>query len=100
MVLCVDDKTQIQAIDRAAPILALMPGAPQRRTHDYRRCGTADLFAALDAASGRVVSSMAARHRFPTQDTSGRDLTNGGPDSALGSEAEGHCPITGQPAVG
>ena len=63
VVLCVDDKTQIQALDRTAPILPLMPGTPQRRTHDYRRHGTTDLFAALDAASGKVITSMTARHR-------------------------------------
>ena len=63
MVLCVDEKTGVQALDRTAPILPLMPGAPQRRTHDYRRCGTTDLFAALDAASGNVITAMAARHR-------------------------------------
>ena len=63
VVLCVDEKTQVQALDRTAPILPLMPGTPQRRTHDYRRCGTTNLFAALDTASGKVISSMAARHR-------------------------------------
>ena len=63
VVICVDEKTQIQALDRTAPILPLMPGTPQRRTHDYRRCGTTNLFAALDAASGKVITSMTARHR-------------------------------------
>ena len=63
VVLCCDEKTQIQALDRTAPILPLMPGVPERRSHDYRRCGTTDLFAALDAASGRVITSMTARHR-------------------------------------
>ena len=63
VVLCVDEKTQIQAIDRTAPVLPLMPAAPQRRTHDYRRFGSTDLFAALDAASGKVIASMSARHR-------------------------------------
>ena len=63
VVLCVDEKTGVQAIDRTAPILPLMPGVAQRRTHDYRRCGTTDLFAALDAASGKVITAMAARHR-------------------------------------
>ena len=63
VVLCVDEKTQIQAIDRTAPILPLMPGVPQRRTHDYRRHGTTDLFAALDAASGKVIAAMTPRHR-------------------------------------
>ena len=63
VVLCVDEKTGVQALDRTAPMLPLMPGAPQRRTHDYRRCGTTNLYAALDAASGRVISAMSARHR-------------------------------------
>ena len=58
-----DEKTQIQALDRTAPILPLMPGTPQRRTHDYRRHGTTDLFAALDTASGKVITSMTPRHR-------------------------------------
>ena len=63
VVLCVDEKTGVQALDRTAPVLALMPGTPQRRTHDYRRCGTTDLFAALDAATGKVIASMTPRHR-------------------------------------
>ena len=63
MVLCVDEKTQVQALDRTAPILALMPGTPQRRSHDYKRNGAANLFAALDTASGKVIASMTARRR-------------------------------------
>ena len=63
VVLCVDEKTQIQALDRTAPILPLMPATPQRRTHDYRRHGTTNLFAALDTASGNVITSMTQRHR-------------------------------------
>ena len=63
VVLCVDEKTGIQALDRTAPVLPLMAGTPQRRTHDYRRHGTTDLFAALDAASGKVITAMTARHR-------------------------------------
>jgi transposase len=63
VVLCVDEKSQIQALDRTAPVLALMPGVPERRTHDYRRHGTTNLYAALDVASGNVISSMTARHR-------------------------------------
>jgi transposase len=63
VVLCVDERTQIQALDRTAPVLPLMPGTPQRRSHDYRRFGTTNLYAALDAASGRVISAMTARHR-------------------------------------
>ena len=61
--LCVDEKTGVQALDRTAPMLPLMPASAQRRTHDYRRCGTTNLYAALDAASGRVISTMSARHR-------------------------------------
>jgi len=63
VVLCVDEKTGVQAIDRTAPTLPLMPAAAQRRTHDYRRHGTTDLFAALDAATGRVITQMTPRHR-------------------------------------
>jgi transposase len=63
VVLCVDEKTQIQALDRTAPLLPMMPGTPQRRTHDYVRHGTTNLYAALDVASGNVITSMTARHR-------------------------------------
>lgn len=63
VVLCVDEKSQIQALDRTAPVFPLMPGVPERRTHDYRRNGTTNLYAALNVASGHVISSMTARHR-------------------------------------
>jgi len=63
VVLCVDEKTQVQALDRTAPVLPLLPGTPERRTHDYRRNGTTNLYAALDVASGNVISSLTARHR-------------------------------------
>lgn len=63
VVLCVDEKSGIQALDRSAPILPLMPGVPERRTHDYVRNGTTNLYAALDAASGKVISEMTPRHR-------------------------------------
>jgi transposase len=63
VVLCVDEKSQIQALDRTAPILPLLPGTPERRTHDYRRNGTVDLYAALDVASGNVIADLTARHR-------------------------------------
>jgi transposase len=56
VVLCVDEKSQIQALDRTAPILPLIPGTPQRRTHDYKRNGTTNLYAALDVASGKVIA--------------------------------------------
>jgi transposase len=63
VVLCVDEKTQVQALDRMAPILPLLPGTPERRSHDYTRHGTTNLFAALDVASGKVIADMAPRHR-------------------------------------
>ncbi len=63
VVLCVDEKSQIQALDRTAPVLPLRPGTPERRTHDYRRYGTTNLYAALDLASGNVISDLTPRHR-------------------------------------
>jgi len=63
IVLCVDEKSQIQALERTAPILPLFPGTPARATHDYRRHGTTNLYAALDVASGCVISDLTARHR-------------------------------------
>jgi transposase len=63
VVLCVDEKSQIQALDRTAPVLPLMPGVPERRTHDYKRNGTTNLYAALNVASGHVIANMTARHR-------------------------------------
>jgi transposase len=63
VVLCVDEKSQIQALDRTAPVLPLLPGTPERRTHDYRRYGTTNLYAALDLASGNVIADLTARHR-------------------------------------
>lgn len=63
IVLCVDEKSQIQALDRSQPILPLRPGQPERRTHDYYRHGTTSLFAALDIATGKVIGRCHARHR-------------------------------------
>ncbi len=63
LVLCVDEKSQIQALDRTQPILPLTPGLPERRTHDYRRHGTISLFAALDVATGKVIGETHRRHR-------------------------------------
>ncbi len=63
MVLCVDEKSQIQALDRTQPILPLAPSLPERRTHDYMRHGTTTLFAALDAATGEVIGQLHRRHR-------------------------------------
>jgi transposase len=63
VVLCVDEKSQIQALDRTAPIFPMMPGTPARASHDYKRAGTSSLYAALDIASGKVIGSLHARHR-------------------------------------
>ncbi|MGV9871142.1 IS630 family transposase [Rhodococcus koreensis] len=63
LVLCVDEKTQIQALDRTQPIFPMMPGTPQRATHDYIRNGTSSLYAALDIVSGKVIGSLHSRHR-------------------------------------
>jgi transposase len=63
VVLCVDEKSQIQALDRTAPILPMLPGTPQRATHDYQRHGTSSLYAALDLTSGKVISALHQRHR-------------------------------------
>lgn len=63
LVLCVDEKSQIQALDRTRPILPLRPGVPARQTHDYIRNGTTSLFAALDIATGKVIGSLHHRQR-------------------------------------
>lgn len=62
VVLCVDEKSQIQALDRTAPILPLRPGLPEKATHDYRRHGTTTLFAALEVATGKVTDACYDRH--------------------------------------
>ena len=63
LVLCVDEKSQIQALDRTRPLLPLRPGQVERRTHDYVRHGTTSLFAALDAKTGKVIGQCHRRHR-------------------------------------
>src|SRR6201984_1691772 len=63
VVLCVDEKSQIQALDRTAPLLPMRPGQAERRTHDYKRHGTTSLFAALDVKSGKVIGQTHRRHR-------------------------------------
>lgn len=63
IVLCVDEKSQIQALDRSQPMLPMRPGQPARRSHDYKRHGTTSLFAALDIATGRVIGKCYPRHR-------------------------------------
>ena len=63
VVLCVDEKTQVQALDRSQPVLPMMPGMPERRTHDYARHGTTSLFAAFNITDGTVISELHRRHR-------------------------------------
>lgn len=63
LVLSVDEKSQIQALERTQPILPLRPGLPERQTHDYERHGTTTLFAALNVLDGKVISSCLPRHR-------------------------------------
>ena len=63
IVLCVDEKSQIQALDRSQPMLPMRPGQPARRSHDYKRHGTTSLFAALDIATGAVIGKCYGRHR-------------------------------------
>jgi transposase len=66
IVLCVDEKSQVQALDRTQPLLPMRPGQVERRTHDYKRNGTTSLFAALDVKAGTIIGKCLARHR--TQD--------------------------------
>jgi transposase len=63
VVFAVDEKPQIQALERTAPVLPMIPGTPERRSHDYARHGTIDLFAALNTATGKVIGKLSAQHR-------------------------------------
>ena len=63
VVLCVDEKSQIQALDRTAPTLPMLPGTPERASHDYERHGTSSLYAALNVTSGQVIGSLHQPHR-------------------------------------
>ena len=63
VVFAVDEKPQIQALQRTAPVLPMLPGVPERRSHDYVRHGTVDLFAALNTATGTVIGQLSAQHR-------------------------------------
>src|SRR6266511_1655702 len=62
-VFAVDEKPQIQALERTSPVLPMLPGVPERRSHDYVRHGTIDLFAALNTATGKVIGKLSAQHR-------------------------------------
>ena len=74
-VFAVDEKPQIQALERTAPVLPMIPGTPERRSHDYVRHGTTGLFAALNTATGKVIDQLSAQHRavdfrdFPARST-------------------------------
>nr|WP_264074787.1 IS630 family transposase [Mycolicibacter minnesotensis] len=63
LVLCVDEKTQIQALNRSAPVFPMLPGTPARASHDYVRHGTSSLYAALDLTTGKVIGALHSRHR-------------------------------------
>jgi hypothetical protein len=62
-VFSVEEKPQLQALERTAPVLPVIPGVPERRSHDCHRHGTIDLFAAIDTASGKVIGKRSVRHR-------------------------------------
>src|SRR4051812_3510665 len=84
IVLCVDEKSQVQALNRTQPILPLAPGVPARQSHDYERHGVTSLFAALDVASGVTISSCYRRHRIKSSCGSLTTSTRISP-AALGS---------------
>ena len=91
VVLCVDEKSGIQALDRSAPVLPMMPGMPERRTFDYVRAGTTDLFAALDVATGLVI------HSHPPTTPRGRVQEVPGPDRQPGAGRTGRASDLRQP---
>jgi transposase len=63
VVLCLDEKSQVQALDRTAPVLPILPGVPEKQTHDFVRNGTTTLFAALEVATGKITQACQPRHR-------------------------------------
>jgi transposase len=83
IVLCVDEKSQIQALDRTAPILPLQPGLIERRSHDYIRHGTSTLFAALEIATGQVTAACKPRHRHQEFLAFLRQVAHAYPDQTL-----------------
>jgi transposase len=83
VVLCVDEKSQIQALDRTAPILPLQPGLAERRSHDYVRHGTTTLFAALEIATGKVTAACQPRHRHQEFLRFLKQVARGYPDREL-----------------
>src|SRR5437868_493400 len=75
IVLCVDEKSQIQALDRSQPMFPMRPGQAERRSHDYKRHGTTSLFAALDIATGRIIGKCYGRHRAASSRLRAQALT-------------------------
>jgi len=86
IVLCVDEKSQIQALDRTAPMLPMQPGLPERRTHDYKRNGTTTLFAALEIATGKVTGACKPRHRHQEFLAFLKQVARAYPDEGTGQE--------------
>ena len=86
IVLCIDEKSQIQALDRTAPMLPMQPGLPERRTHDYVRHGTTTLFAALEIATGRVTARCQPRHRHQEFLRFLKEVARAYPDDGIGRE--------------
>jgi transposase len=84
IVLCVDEKSQIQALDRTAPMLPMQPGLPERRTHDYVRHGTTTLFAALEIATGTITAACQPRHRHQEFLRFLKQVTRAYPDDGTG----------------
>jgi hypothetical protein len=91
LILSVDEKSQIQAVDRTAPILPMTFGSPERRTHDYRRHGTTSLFAALDVASGKVIGECHRRHGCPPLTSLRSRSLTGHPRNASSRFEGGSC---------
>ncbi|MDQ2837044.1 MAG: IS630 family transposase [Actinomycetota bacterium] len=83
IVLCIDEKSQIQALDRTAPMLPMQPGLPERRTHDYVRHGTTTLFAALEIATGKITGRCQPRHRHQEFLRFLKDVARAYPDREL-----------------
>jgi len=86
IVLCVDEKSQIQALDRTQKMLPMQPGLPERRTHDYVRHGTTTLFAALEIATGKVTSAVKPRHRHQEFLAFLKQVARAYPDHGTGQE--------------
>ena len=86
IVLCVDEKSQIQALDRTQKMLPMQPGLAERRTHDYVRHGTTTLFAALEVATGKVTAALKARHRHQEFLAFLKQVAKAYPDNGDGTE--------------